>query len=146
MLVASSEHEKGKFAQILAKKGADVTPSAPALMQDVAIGSIEDFYRAMPPKAEGKTAMTRFYQAAEKQQITLYQGEYRLLPQKYTKVSAYEIALPVRASYVQLRRFINQALTDIPSLALVDVDFKRQKIDDPMLDAQLKFTLYLRDQ
>ena len=87
--------------------------------------------------------MARFYQAAEKKQIFLYQGEYQMVRYKYINLAAYEIALPVKASYPQLRSFINQALSDIPNLALESIDFKRQRADEPTLEAQLKFTLYL---
>ena len=108
--------------------------------------SLTQHVQAIPTAGDVNLAMTRFYQAAEKQQIFLYQGEYHIVRYKYINLAAYEIELPVKASYPQLRRFINQALSDIPNLALESIEFKRQKVDEPTLEAQLKFTLYLRDE
>ena len=118
----------------------------PVLVAETAPSSLVELVHIFPDSNNSKLAMSRLYQAAEKQQLVLYQGEYHLLHDKRGGPAMYEIELPVKASYTQLRHFIAQALSDIPSLALDDVSFKRQKIDDPMLDAQLKFTLYLRDE
>ena len=56
----------------------------------------------------------------------------------------YQIVLPVKGSYLQVRRFLAQAMRDTPGLALEGISFQRQEGDAPVLEAQLRLTVYLR--
>lgn len=56
----------------------------------------------------------------------------------------FDMVLPVKGSYVQLRRFVARALSDNPALALEGVTFNRQSVSDATLEAQLHFTLYMQ--
>jgi len=90
--------------------------------------------------------MSRVYQAAVEQKLALDQGEYHLERDKYSKLQRYEIELPLKGTYPQLRHFLAKALADVPILALDGVSFNRQKIDDAALDARVKMTLYMREE
>lgn len=102
------------------------------------------FYEEFPLKDATPELMTKLYSAAAQQNLSLDQGEYKLIAQHDKKLKRYEIVLPVRGGYPQVRKFIAQALNDTPSLALDSIAFNRQKINDSVVDAQLRFTLYLR--
>lgn len=88
--------------------------------------------------------LNKLYAAAAAQNLTLEQGEYRLSPDKTGKLARYQITLPVKGSYVQIRQFVDQALIDVPVAALDDIDFKREAIGATQLEARIKFTLYVR--
>lgn len=53
-----------------------------------------------------------------------------------------DIVLPVKGSYLQLKRFIGRVLSENPALALGGLTLHRQSVSDSTLEAQLRFTLY----
>ena len=87
--------------------------------------------------------LDKLYAAAATHQLLLEQGEYRLTPDKTGKLMRYQITLPVKGSYLQIRQFVDQALIDVPVAALDDINFKREAIGGTQLEARIKFTLYL---
>ena len=87
--------------------------------------------------------LNKLYAAAAAQKLVLEQGEYRITPDKSGKLARYQITLPVKGSYVQIRQFVAQALADVPVAALEDINFKRETIGATQLQARIKFTLFL---
>lgn len=88
----------------------------------------------------------KIYAAAAKHGLVLEQGEYRSAPDKTGKLMRYQVTLPVKGSYVQVREFIDAVLTDVPVAALDDVGFKRETVGATNLEARIKFTLFLGAQ
>jgi len=107
---------------------------------------LAEFYRFFPRQDSASDGMAMLYNAAAEQNLILEQGEYRLMHDRDDKLTRYEVVLPVKGGYVQLRKFIAQALADVPSLSLDGITFSRQKIGDAVVDAQLRFTLYLGEE
>lgn len=87
--------------------------------------------------------LDRIYAAAGKHGLVLEQGEYRTLPDKTGKLTRYQLTLPVKGSYVQVREFIDSVLAEVPVAALEDVGFKRETIGSTVLETRIKFTLFL---
>ena len=87
--------------------------------------------------------LNKMYAAAAAQQLVLEQGEYRLSPDKTGKLVRYQITLPVKGNYAQIRQFVDQALIDVPVAVLDDINFKREVIGATQLEARIKFTLYM---
>jgi Tfp pilus assembly protein PilO len=90
--------------------------------------------------------LDKIYSAAAKHGLALEQGEYRTAPDKTGKLIRYQLTLPVKGSYVQVREFIETVLTEVPVAALEDVGFKRETIGTKTLEARIKFTLFLEAQ
>lgn len=86
--------------------------------------------------------LDKLYLAAAAQKLVLEQGEYRLNTDKTGKLARYQVTLPVKGSYLQIRQFADQALIDVPVAALDDINFKREAIGATQLEARIKFTLY----
>lgn len=110
------------------------------------VGSMDqltEFYRIFPARATNPDAMAKLYAAAAQHNIELEHGDYRLIKHVDDQLTRYEIVLPVRGGYIAIRKFAIQALAEIPTLALDGVVFNRQKVDEPAVDAELRFTLYL---
>ncbi|NHZ32154.1 hypothetical protein [Massilia rubra] len=105
-----------------------------------------EFYRMFPPRDAELDAMGKIYSAAEFWKIELHEGEYRRIPEKSGRLSRLEIVLPVKGNYIEIRKFLAQTMTDVPTLSLDSVNFHREKIDDPNLEATLRFTLFLSNQ
>lgn len=87
--------------------------------------------------------LDKLYAAAAAQDLVLTQGEYRMTPDRTGKLARYQITLPVKGSYVQIRRFVAQVLSEVPVAALEDISFKRETIGTAQLEAHIKLTLFL---
>ncbi len=104
---------------------------------------LAEYYRFFPRQETITDSMAVLYSAAAAQNLSLEQAEYRLVHGRDDKLTRYEIVLPVKGGYVQVRKFMAQALADVPNLSLDAITFSRQKIGDAAVDAQLRFTFYL---
>ncbi len=104
------------------------------------------FYRAFPPARSLPDWLDKVYGAARDQSLSLDQGEYKFGREKGAKLAVYRIGLPVTGSYVQIRKFIEQVLNDIPAAALEGVSFKRENIGSGTVEARVRFSLYLAGQ
>ncbi|MGH8642541.1 MAG: hypothetical protein ACRET6_12580 [Burkholderiales bacterium] len=101
------------------------------------------FYGHFPALSTLPDWLERVYGAAEKNGVALEIGEYRLVQDKNWKLTRYQLTLPVRGSYQQIRGFIAQVLTDVPASALEEIGFRRDTVGSDRIDARLRLTLYL---
>jgi hypothetical protein len=75
--------------------------------------------------------------------LNFERGEYRPVTDGTADLVGYQITLPVRGSYPQVRRFLDRAMRHTPGLALDGITFQREDAGKA-LEAQLRFTLFLR--
>jgi hypothetical protein len=109
-------------------------------------GRLVEFYQYFPSKKERFDLVDSIYAAAVDQAILLEHGEYKLVPLKADKLVAYQINLPVRGTYSQLRKFALQVLKEVPSASLDEISFKREAISNDELEAKIRLTLYMRPE
>jgi hypothetical protein len=88
-------------------------------------------------------AIDKIYALAAQERITLSRGEYSLGVDPKTHLARYQILLPVRGSYPQLRRFLHALLGQLPAVVLEDVELQRKNIADTDLTGRIRMTLYL---
>ena len=101
------------------------------------------FYAALPQPGNAPDLLRRLHRAARDQGLILDQAEYRPLPDPEGRLTRYQILLPARGTYPEFRRFLLKASGDLPGLAVDGINFQRQKIGDPVVEAQIKLTLFL---
>lgn len=123
-------------AQAHARSAAEVKRQDPA-------AQLDSFYKTFPDVKDAPDALERLHDAAVLQGVELEQGEYHLVRNESDKLVRYEIVLPIKGDYMRVRKFLAQALVDMPYVALDGVEFQRQKISDTSVDAQVKMTLFL---
>lgn len=87
--------------------------------------------------------LARLYAVANANGIQLRRAEYRMTAQSDQKLARYQIVMPVQGGYPAIRRFVSQALAEMPMLALSQVQLQRKAIGDTAVEAQVTFTLYL---
>jgi hypothetical protein len=80
---------------------------------------------------------------AESHGLSLDQGEYSAVPDKTAKLVCFQITLPVKGEYLKIRKFLAALPTELPIIALENVQFQRQKIADPVVEAKIRLVLYL---
>lgn len=100
------------------------------------------FYGSFPAGDSTVHWLSLVERAAESQQLVLAAGEYRLERLPNQRLVRYQMTLPVRGSYRQVRGFLAEVLRTVPAAALDDVQFKRDGGGDA-LEAKVRLSLYL---
>lgn len=142
VMPAQKELKRGRIAQQRAEQTARVQAGGSAKPQTRA-GQLKTFYGAFPTEIAAADALQSIYDTANQNGVALPHGEYSMAVDDGTRLAHYNITLPVVGSYEQIRGFIAAALAAVPALALEHVDFQRQKIGDPQIEAKLRMTLFL---
>jgi Tfp pilus assembly protein PilO len=101
------------------------------------------FYAFFPSEASTPQWLARIYAAAAAKGLALETGEYKLEHKVGERLARYEILLPVKGSYAQIRGFVAEVLATVPAAVLEEVNLKRESIQSPRLDARVRFALYL---
>lgn len=120
--------------------------SASTLSTDSPAEQLASFYKFFPGQTTAPQWLNKIYSAARHQGLQLSQGDYHATQENSGRLLRYQITLPVKGSYSQLRHFIDTVLSDIPHLALNQISFERQKIGESTIEGKIKFTLYLDRQ
>ena len=102
------------------------------------------YYKFFPSEKSSPQWLEKIYQAAQDESVQLDEGDYRPSNKKGEEVVHYQINLPVRGSYLQLRKFLAKVLSEIPNISLDQISYERSKIGDSAVDANIRLTLYLR--
>jgi Tfp pilus assembly protein PilO len=142
VMPAQKELERSRTAQQRAEQMASAQAGGRSQPQTRA-DQLKTFFGAFPTEVEAADALQSIYDAASQNGVALPHGEYSRAVDDGTPLARYNITLPVVGSYEQIRGFIAAALAAVPTLALEHVDFQRQKIGDPQLEAKLRLTLFL---
>jgi len=117
-----------------------VPPPPPSANQNLAV-----FYDTLGEKRYAEQQVKVLFDLAAKSSLTLNQGEYKAAYDKASRVSTYQIILPVKGPYQSIWQFAMQGLRAMPYASLDEVGFRRDTIADPTVEARLRFTLYLKD-
>lgn len=105
---------------------------------------LANFYKLFPKNDSVTDAMSKLFVAASQSGVILDHGEYRLVDELDSRLHRYDLVLPVRGRYLELRRFISLARKENTNLAVLGLSFGRSTITETVLDAQLHLALYLR--
>lgn len=111
--------------------------------QDVTT-DVTRLHATLPGAAQSSAAIDTIHAAARVDGVELLQGEYRIQQADKTSFIRYQITLPVKAGYPQLRTWLADIMNRIPSLALDEISLKRNSIDSDTVEARLQFTLFLK--
>ncbi len=114
--------------------------------QDPPAEQLIAYYKFFPAQTTAPLWLEKIYRAARNQGIQLEQGEYHTAREKSARLLHYQVTLPVKGSYLQLRKFLATVLTEVPIASLDNISFERQKIGDQAIEARIKLTLYLDQQ
>lgn len=119
---------------------ATLVMAAPTAGQNLAA-----FRAALGQRRDVEQQLGTLFALAAKAGLTLSSGQYKAGYEPDSGVHTYQIILPVRGSYASVWQFCLQALAAIPFASLDEISFRRDAIADTLLEARLRFTLYLKD-
>jgi hypothetical protein len=115
-------------------------PAAPAVTTD----EIDRFIGFFPGFESTSGWLRAVYAVADREQLELLQGSYKLSEDPVLGLAHYRILLPVRGNYPRIRRFIAGVLDEVPALSLEGIVFQREKIADGTVEAKIALTLHLQ--
>jgi hypothetical protein len=136
---AALESEADALAARLGSRGTVLPRATPR-------NQLVNFYGFFPAIDSIPDVLGEVQQAARNNGLLLEKGEYRLTQEREFPVGRYQITLPVRGSYPQVRGFVNDVLDAVPAAALEDLAMKREAAGDPELEARVRFTLFVGAQ
>lgn len=112
--------------------------------------TLQDFYRIFPRTQAIPDTLAQLNRLAAQQRIVLNSGDYKLtkitprnVPQQAT-LTHYEMVIPVKGSYPKVRQLISAILTEIPSVAIADMQLRRDSTLSPEIDAKLVLVLFVK--
>jgi len=107
--------------------------------------NLRKFYDALGERSEAGESLKTVFEIAKQTGLSLDQGEYTWQFDKNSNTYGYQILLPVKGAYGEIRRFCEQVLLALPFASLDQWSFKRESVGDDAIEVTLHFTLYLKD-
>lgn len=133
--------QEAEFAVEKARRAAKGGQRPAALTPSQELARFNAFF---PPLSDAHKWIGEIYAAARGEKLTLERGDYKVLREANGSLARYQITLPLKGTYPQIRRFIVEVLEEIPPAALDDVSIRREKIGDSQIEARVKISLYMK--
>jgi hypothetical protein len=76
--------------------------------------------------------------------VSLDTGHYVYTAAKGGAIAHYELEFPVKASYPDIRNFIDRTLAAVPSAALAKLRLERKAVGDGVVAANVVFVVFVR--
>lgn len=102
------------------------------------------FIEYFPPAATLQDWIERIQLAGAASGVNVERADYKLASEQAAGLTRYQITLPVKGTYAEIRSFVASLLEVVPTLALVDIDLKRDAIGAAAVEARLTLSLFLR--
>lgn len=107
---------------------------------------IPGFVAALPTRSQIPAVLGVVVEQASKAGVTLDNGHYEFSPAKAGGVARYELEFPVKASYPNIRDFINRTLTAVPAAGLDKLHVERKAVGDTVVSADVRFVIFVRGE
>lgn len=101
------------------------------------------FFDSLPDDQDVTDILASISAVAEASKVELKQAEYRVDDKNKSRME-YGLYFPVQGGYANIRHFVFRVLADHPAMALDQINFQRDKVNDSLLKAEIRLTLFLR--
>ncbi|MDP1557405.1 MAG: hypothetical protein Q8K59_07155 [Nitrosomonas sp.] len=105
--------------------------------------ALQKFYEFFPRIDSSPFWIRELVLVAKKQGVEINSSDYRLVHEKGGRLTRYEMTLPIRGRYSQVRAFIADALLAVPAMAITGIMIKREDVRTEQLEVRLDIVLYL---
>ena len=105
-------------------------------------GQLDELYRYFDRGERTDEWLAKLYGIGSAAGLQLRAGTYRF-EETRQRFNRYQIQLPVRGSYAQIRAFLEAGLAEIPVMSLDQVSFRRKAVNDTAVEADIVLTLHL---
>ena len=127
-------------AQLASIQTGSLAESGIKMSGDQALQVFYDFFPAIDSSPFWIRELTR---VAKEKNVELSSSDYRLINEADARLARYEMILPVRGNYKQIRAFIAAALEAVPAMAISAVAVRRENVTSEILEVRLEANLYL---
>ncbi len=100
------------------------------------------FYKLLPAEDQAPKAFQQILSLANDQGVEPEKSEYQLTRNPSAAFTRYQMTLPMRGRYMDIRRFIIQVLNTLPNVALSEISFKRDEANPDQVEAKVRFSIY----
>jgi hypothetical protein len=104
---------------------------------------LEEFYKHFPAEKNSPHWLGKMVEIASKNGMSLNHGEYSVSQDKVGRLVRFRITLPVQARYTQIRKFLSVLNSEIPNMAVENVQFQRKDVLDTNVQVKIKLQLYM---
>jgi Tfp pilus assembly protein PilO len=109
------------------------------------VEQLERFRQRFPAFSEAPALVLKLHSIAAANGLALETGEYRLVKERDMNFARYQITLPLKGSYPQVRLFLAQLLDEVPALSLDEIAIKRDSVNARTAETRVRLTAYLVD-
>jgi len=96
------------------------------------------------PEAEVSDVLRKIANMAERNGVALSQSDYQNSSKGHGGLNRLQVTLPLRASYPQLKQFIEQVLFEFPGVSLDDLVLKRESVAQNQVEIRIKLSLWVQ--
>lgn len=107
------------------------------------VEQLAEFYRVFPDEKNLQPWLEKIFIVAQGSGVRLDQGEYKVTRDRVGKLMRFQVTLPIRSEYPQIRKFLSSLRSEIPIIAVEHLEFERQKIGESVVEAKIILALYL---
>ena len=134
----TARHSADSLQQRIAQTGQTSNDSARSLDEQLAA-----FYQVFPSEHEATDWIGQIAAIAQRDGLDLQQAEYKVERDKTGRLIRFQMSLPLKGEYRAIRSFLSDLRAEIPIVSLEQVQFERQKVGDPLVDAKVRLVIFL---
>jgi hypothetical protein len=137
--------ERARLAEALRHAAVLQRAPAPGLpaAHPPARSELDRFYARFASQDAFPDAIDQLLRTAAAHSLSLDEGAYTVTREDAGKLVRFQIMLPLRGNYPQVRNFLAALAYDVPGIALENAQFERRDVADPALDVKLRLVLFL---
>lgn len=137
-----------RLADATARRGASALSAKPAPVatagRAAAQGNLDAFDRILLPHDDIPLVVEDILRLADESGLSIKRGDYRPQADVAGAFLRYRMTLPVKGAAPAIHRFLQASLRAQKTLALESVQFKRDRIDSPEVEARVQWAIFTR--
>lgn len=101
------------------------------------------FYQLFPSEHDATDSVGAIAAIAQRDGLRVQQAEYKVERDKTGRLIRFQMSLPLKGDYQAIRSFLSHLRAELPIVSLEQVQFDRQKVGDPLVDAKIRLVIFL---
>ena len=126
--------------------GADLANARHAPAATSADQAVPRLMASLPTRAQMPLVIGQVVAEAKAAGVSLDTGRYVYTAAKGGSIARYDLEFPVKASYPDIRTFIDHTLTAVPAAALGKLRVERKAVGDAVVNADIDFVVFVRSE
>jgi DNA-binding XRE family transcriptional regulator len=105
---------------------------------------IQAFRAGFPLASTTEATIGQLIEAGQKAGVAFENGKYEPQSKCAVDLACYQVNMPIKASYLQIKRLLAEVTNTLPNAQLASISLRRNSPEEPLLDASLSIVLYFR--